>query len=182
MYKNKFDKDGKCSIEGHSAEDLFEKVAEKKGYLVKRSSKEENMHKHIDMFLEGKDAASKKSKEVSVDIKARKRTSRRDKKFNDEWIWVELKNVQGKNGWIYGEADFIVFEREEDFIVASRKNIIELIDSKVRFDLGFVDRAYQAKYQVYQRKGRRDQITQVKMSDILKLKNVSKWRKNKNES
>ena len=99
------------------------------------------------------------------------------KKFNDDWIWVELKNVQGRKGWVYGDANFIVFERENDFVVASRLSIIELIESKVRFDLGFVERAYQAKYQVYQRRGRRDQITQVKMSDILKLKNVSKWNK-----
>ena len=178
MYRNKFDKDGKCSKEGHSAEDLFEELAKTKGYLTRRATREENMHKHIDMFLEGRDSKSKKSTEVSVDIKARKRTSRRDKKFNDEWIWIELKNVQGRKGWIYGDANFIVFEREKDFVVASRRSIIELIESKVRFDLGFVDRAYQAKYQVYQRRGRRDQITQVKMSDILKLKNVSKWNKN----
>jgi hypothetical protein len=177
MYRNKFDKDGKCSVEGHSAEDSFEELAKSRGYLTRRSTREENMHKHIDMFLEGVDEGSKDSREVSVDIKARKRVSRRDKKFNDDWIWIEIKNVQGRNGWIHGDANFIAFERDKDFVVASRKSIVELIESKVRFDLGFVDRAHQAKYQIYQRKGRRDQITQVKMSDIIKLKNVSIWKK-----
>ena len=90
-----------------------------------------------------------------------------------------MKNVQGREGWIYGEADFIAFERAGDFIMAPRKKIIELIQSKVRFDLGFVDRAAQAKYKVYQRKGRRDQITQIKMTDILGLKNISIWPKPK---
>ena len=182
MYRNKFDKHGTCSVEGHSAENLFEEEAVLRKYIVRRATKQENMHDHIDMFMEGLSKSDSKPVEVSVDIKARKRVSRRDKKFNDDWVWIEMKNVQGKDGWLYGKANFIVFERENDFVLAPRKNIIELINSKVRFDLGFVDRAYQAKYQVYQRKGRRDQITQIKMSDILKLKNVTKWKKQSQES
>jgi len=170
-YRNRFDKDGKCSKEGHSAEELFCLMAESKGYVTNKSSREDNMHKHIDYTLEGKD------KTVSVDIKARKRTSRRDKKFNDEWIWLELKNVQGRKGWLYGEADFIVFETEKTFILAPRKSLITLVNSKVRFDLSFVERAFQAKYRIYQRAKRRDQITQVKMEDVLGVKNVIIWNK-----
>lgn len=170
-YVNQYDKGGNCSKEGHSAEDLFCEIAKSKGFITESSTREDNMNKHIDYYLEGKD------KTVSVDIKARKRTSRRDKKFNDEWIWLELKNVQGRNGWVYGEADFIVFEREGDFVLAPRKSLIKLINEQVRFDLGFVEKAFQAKYRIYQRKGRRDQITQVKMEDILQTKGVILWTK-----
>jgi len=170
-YKNRFDKDGKCSKEGHNAEDLFCEMATKRGYITEKSTRQDNMHKHIDYSLEGKD------KKVTVDIKARKRTSRRDSKFNDEWVWLEIKNVQGRKGWLYGEADFIVFETEESFVLAPRKSLITLVNSTVRFDLSFVERAYQAKYRIYQRAKRRDQITQVKMEDILKIKNVSIWNK-----
>jgi len=170
-YINKFDKGGKCSEEGHNAEGVFCEIAMEKGFITTASTREENMHKHIDYFLEGQD------KTVSVDIKARKRTSRRDKKFNDDWVWLELKNVQGRKGWIYGEADFIVFEREEDFALVPRKSLIKLINEEVRFDLSFVEKAFEAKYRIYQRKGRRDQITQVKMEDVLKLKGVILWKK-----
>ena len=170
-YRNRFDKDGKCSREGHNAEDLFCEMAKDRGYITEKSSRQDNMHKHIDYTLEGK------NKTVTVDIKARKRTSRRDKKFNDEWVWLELKNVQGRKGWLYGDADFIVFETEEDFVLVPRKSLIGLVNSTVRFDLSFVERAYQAKYRIYQRAKRRDQITQVKMEDILAIKNVAKWSK-----
>jgi hypothetical protein len=170
-YINRFDKDGNSSKEGHNAEALFCEIAKSKGYLIEKSSKSDNMHKHIDFTLEGKD------KKVTVDIKARKRTSRKDKKFTDDWIWLEIKNVQGRKGWLYGQADFIVFETEDSFILSPRKSLIELVNSTVRFDLSFVDRAYQAKYRIYQRAKRRDQITQVKMKDILSIKNVVTWKK-----
>jgi hypothetical protein len=176
-YVNKFDKEGKCSKEGHSAEDLFESIAASKNYIITRSTKSENMHKHIDMFLEGKDQKTQEKKIISVDIKASKRTSRKDKNFNYEWVWVEIKNVQGRNGWLFGEADFIVFEQEEDFLLVSRKALVNFIKSNVRFDLDFVERASHAKYRIYQRKGRRDQITQIKLKDLLTLKNITSWKK-----
>jgi len=169
--KNKFDKTGKCAEEGAYAEKTFTELAKAKGFIVEEATKEQNIKEHIDYFLKGKD------KTVSVDVKARKRTSRQNKKFNDEWVWVEIKNVQGKNGWLYGKADFIVFERESDFILCPRKSLIGIVNSFVRFDLAIVDRAYQAKYRLYQRYKRRDQITQIKMEEILNHKNVVKWKK-----
>ena len=33
---------------------------------------------------------------MQVDVKSRKKTSRKDKYFNDDWIWLEYQNVQGK--------------------------------------------------------------------------------------
>ena len=176
-YINKFDKGGKCSQEGHSAEDLFEEIAKSKNYLVTRATRSENMHKHIDMFLEGRDSKTKDKKTISVDIKASKRTSRRDKEFNYEWVWVEIKNVQGKNGWLYGEADFIVFEQKNDFLLVPRKTLVSFIKSNVRFDLDLVERAAHAKYRIYQRRCRRDQITQIKLKDLLTLKNIISWKK-----
>lgn len=170
-YINKLDKTGKCSKEGHAAEKTFGMLVQSKGYILQEATKEQNMKSHIDYFLEGKD------KTVSVDVKARKRTSRKDKKFNDEWIWLEIKNVTGRDGWLYGKADFIVFEREQDFVLCPRKSLVELVNETVRFDLSFVENAFQAKYRIYQRKGRRDQITQVKMQDILNQKGTVLWNK-----
>lgn len=176
-YVNKFDKDGKCSKEGHSAENIFKKIAESKNYLVTLASKQENMHKHIDMFLEGRDSETKKKKVISVDIKASKRTSRKDKNFNYEWVWIEIKNVQGRKGWLFGEADFIAFEQEKHFVLVPRKTLVSFVKSNVRFDLDKVERASHAKYKIYQRRGRRDQITQVKLEDLLKLNNITQWKK-----
>lgn len=169
--KNKFDKDGKSAEEGFAAEKTFTEIARSKGLIIQEATKEENMLEHIDYYLKGKD------KTVSVDVKSRKRTSRKNKSFNDEWIWIEIKNVQGRNGWLYGKADFIAFETENEFLLCPRKSIINIVNSFVRFDLSMVDRAYQAKYRIYQRHKRRDQITQINIKEILKIKNLVKWKK-----
>jgi hypothetical protein len=178
MYRNQFDATGQCSRDGDKAEKTFEELAKEKGYMPRKSTRAENMFKHVDYFLTGKTKKGEKT-EIKVDVKARKKTSRRDNKFNDEWTWIEFKNVQGKSGWVHGDADFIVFEREEDFVWANRKELVGWLGSskKVRYDLPFVNLAKLAKYKIYQRRGRRDEITQIKMSDILELKSIQIWSK-----
>lgn len=167
----KFDKNNLCKISGEKAENLFSSISNAKGFKCIEASREENIHKHIDFYLEGKD------KTVSVDVKSRKKTNRKDSKFNDEWVWVELKNVRGSKGWLYGSADFICFERESDFVLIPRKSLINIVNESVRFDLSMVDKAYQAKYRIYQRSGRRDQITQIEMANIIKYKGTVLWKK-----
>ena len=61
-----------------------------------------------------------------IDVKARKRVSRTDEDVQDELVWLEFKNVQGKQGWIYGKADIIAFEREEDFLLVKRDDLAKL--------------------------------------------------------
>jgi len=176
-YQNKFDKSGECAAQGASAEELFNELSVKRNYKVKKATKNQNIYDHIDFYLTGKNKETKKDQTITVDIKARKKTSRQDSKFNDEWVWVEIKNVQGRDGWLYGKSDFIAFEQQDCFLLVPRKTLIEVILSNVRFDLDYVQRAAQAKYRIYQRHGRRDQITQVRVADLLKLKNITKWKK-----
>ena len=178
VYRNQFDRTGQCSEDGYKAEKTFEEIAKEKGYLPRRSTRAENIFKHVDYFLTGKSKKGKKV-EIKVDVKARKKTSRRDKKYDDEWTWLEFKNVQGKRGWLYGDADFIVFERSEDFVFVNRQELVDFCSSgkKIRYDLPFVNLAKLAKYKIYQRSGRRDEITQIKMSDILNLESAKIWSK-----
>ena len=51
------------------------------------------MHKHIDFYNVEKPDKDEYMQEV--DVKSRKRL-RKDKNFNDDWIWLEHQNVQGK--------------------------------------------------------------------------------------
>lgn len=172
MYVNKFDKGKKCAIHGYATEGMFEKLALKNGYKVRKATKEEQIS-HVDFILDAPEWHN-----IKVDVKARKKTSRRDKKFNDKWVWIEFKNVQGNDGWVYGGANFIAFERKEDFIIINRVTLRNWLNvSSVRWDLPAVQNAWEAKYRIYTRKGRRDQLTQVKMSDILKLPNLKIWKK-----
>tara|TARA_R110002051_G_C8623631_1_gene483739 strand:- start:63 stop:611 length:549 start_codon:yes stop_codon:yes gene_type:complete len=178
VYRNQFDKTGQCSKDGHKAEKTFEDLARDKGYLPRKATRSENMFKHVDYFLTAKSKSGKKV-EIKVDVKARKKTSRRDAKYNDDWQWIEFKNVQGNAGWVHGDADFIVFERVDDFIFVNRKELVAWLGSckKIRYDLPFVNLAKLAKYKIYQRRGRRDEITQIKTEDILNLESAKIWKK-----
>jgi len=143
-------------------ESLFEEIAKKENFIVRKSSLSEDRYKHIDFFLE------QDHFKYSVDVKARKKTARGDVKVNDEWTWIEFKNVLGRKGWLYGEADYIAFERAGDFLMINRENLVKFCEDKVDLKT-MVSRAYQAEYKVYQRKGRKDLITRVRMDDLANL-------------
>ncbi len=147
---------------GLKTESLFEEVAKKENFIVRKSSLSQDRHKHIDFFLE------QDHFKYSVDVKARKKTTRGDVKVNDEWTWIEFKNVLGRKGWLYGEADYIAFERADDFLMVNRENLVKFCEDKVDLET-MVSRAYQAEYKVYQRQGRRDLITRVRMDDLANL-------------
>ena len=103
-----------------------------------------------------------------IDVKARKRVARKDADVQDELVWLEFKNVQGKIGWVYGKADWIAFEREADFVLVKRHDLAmmgeKLCDLGDRVSVG-----RDALYKGYQRRGRKDLLSIVKMSDVLKL-------------
>jgi len=147
---------------GLKTESLFEEIAKKENFIVRKSSLSEDRYKHIDFFLE------QDHFKYSVDVKARKKTNRDDAKVNDEWTWIEFKNVLGRKGWLYGEADYIAFERADDFLMVNRENLVKFCEDKVDLET-MVSRAYQAEYKVYQRQGRRDLITRVRMDDLANL-------------
>ncbi len=103
-----------------------------------------------------------------IDVKARKRVARKDTDVQDDLVWLEFKNVQGKFGWLYGKADWIAFERDEDFVLVKRHDLALMAEKLC--DVG--DRVAVGKdalYKGYQRSGRKDLLSIVKMSDILKL-------------
>ena len=107
VYVNQFDKGKKCATHGHATENVFEKLAMAHGYKVRKATRDEQIS-HIDFILD-----SPEWQNIKVDVKGRKKTSRQNKKFNDKWVWIEFRNVQGKEGWIYGKANFIAFERKD---------------------------------------------------------------------
>ena len=177
MYVNQFDKNEECAKHGYKAEDDFESLALKNGYRIRKATREEQIN-HIDFILD-----SPEWHNIKVDVKARKKTARKNKQFNDKWVWIEFKNVQGKDGWVYGKSNFIAFERKEDFVIVNRVTLRNWLGrSNVRWDLPRVQNSWEAKYRIYTRRHRRDQLTQVKMSDILKLPNLKIWKKENGDS
>ena len=137
----------------------FRSVAARRHYKLQRPSRAQKERKRVTL--------------VSLDVKYR------SAKSSDTWHWLEFKNARGGAGWLYEEADFIVFERKADFIIVNRKNLVDWVNthSKIRHDLPFVANSWQAKYRLYARPRKREVITQIKADDLLQIKATHIWKK-----
>ena len=67
---------------------------EQKGYIVEKTTAYDDMQRHIDFYVN----------DQSVDVKGNRHL---------ECIWLELKNVRGKDGWLNGSATYIVMDIKE---------------------------------------------------------------------
>jgi hypothetical protein len=149
----------------------FEDLAAQKGYSPKRARRRDfNNVSHL-LTAKGKDG---KPIQIRFDVKKIK-----NKKQSQDWLWVEFKNAQGEDGWLHGEANFVAFERTYYFIVVNRKELLAMLSDgkKIRYDLPFVNLAKRAKYRIYKRAGTKEEITQISVKDLKKLKSYQLWEK-----
>jgi len=140
---------------GRSAEDSFKEAALLKGVLCEASSKDENMFSHIDFHI---------TTRKSVDVKAMKR----QEKSGDvqwEWTWVEFQNVRGSKGWLLGGADLIAFEVVDAFWIINREALLKYCRKTIHNE--YVDRAIDAKYRLYKRRGRDDVISMIHLPHLM---------------
>ena len=119
------------------------------------STKEEDINKHYD-FTSG---------DIKYDVKGLKKISRADVEPNENYHFIELKNVNGKLGWLYGEADYFVFELNEYYIVVDKFKLQDFVKDKV--SKTFVSSPDEALYCLYRRNNRKDIITLVKTIDLI---------------
>lgn len=101
--------------------EIFQSVYMKINNATK-STKEDDIHKHIDCKLPNG---------LRVDVKAPKKRNRYDKDFDLSSFLVEFKNVRGNDGWLFGEADIIslatVIEDKWVFIDVVRQMLYDYI-------------------------------------------------------
>lgn len=152
---------------------LFDEIAKSKGYSPQKLKGFVENCKNVSHLLKGK-AKNGKLVKIRIDLKKIK-----NKKQNQDWLWLEFKNPKGNPGWLHGDADFIVFERTNDFIFVNRKELVSWCGSsqKIRYDLPFVGLAKRAKYRIYKRAGTKEEVTQVELKEIKKLKSFQLWNK-----
>jgi hypothetical protein len=157
--------DHKDSFElGERAESLFFKLALELGWKVSPSSKDENINAHWDYQIE------KESQIFKVEVKSRKRISRSDDSLQSEFTWVELHGVRpNDNGWLFGKADLIAFEKETSFILVKKLDLLNVINKKVDL-VAKVRDPKDAVYKIYTREGRKDKLTLLPMDDIEAIK------------
>ena len=144
----------------------FAAIARSKKYKVLIPSRIQSTN-NIDLLLEGQ--VQGKPTKVTVDIK------KRNGKHSNSWVYIEYVNSKGRDGWLYGWAEFVVFETSSSFIFVSRKEL--LISEIVRWDLPFVDQPWKSKYRLFRRPKTLEQITQIEVSHLFSLKNTTEWKK-----
>lgn len=101
--------------DGLDIEDLFEATLIQRGCEVVRASKYDDVHRHIDFYVNGK----------GVDVKARRRLDK---------IWLEMENVSGNDGWLKGEAEYIAFHFEDfgHFKLFRREDLRQFVEENVK--------------------------------------------------
>lgn len=148
---------------GRRAEEAFSVTAQKRGWTVAPAPREADIHEHWDFEIR-KDGYARK-----VEVKAMKRESRGDETLNPEWVWIEFRNVRGEVGWLFGKANWIAFETADSFLMVDRHDLYQFVRRAVDRETK-VASAREAKYKTYTRKGRPDQIAQIRLEDLRKLK------------
>lgn len=156
--RNQYDR--KDSLElGQKAEGRFASLAQKQGWTVAEASKTGNIEDHYDYEI------SKDGSQFRVDVKSKKRVSRKADAVQDDLVWIEFRTVRGTKGWLFGSADLIAFENQNGFKIVERKALVGVINKLVRINVK-VDKPEDALYKVYTRKGRPDEITLINTSDL----------------
>jgi hypothetical protein len=135
---------------GEAAEKRFASLL----FCPVEATKEQNIFEHWDV-LDGK---------FKYDVKAMKKFRRSDDYPTDRIHYVELKNVNGDDGWLYGKADRIAFETRRYWLIVSRLELQKAIDG---MDMQKSD--CPAPYKLYSRKGRSDLMTLVPTIDLLSM-------------
>lgn len=156
--RNRFDK--KDSLElGEKAEEFFILSAVQHGWKISAASNQENIDEHWDYLIERDDQKYK------VEVKSEKRIQRADPDSQKDLVWVELRNVRGQVGWLFGKADLIAFEKVQSFSFVKRLDLLGLVNQKVNL-VAKAKSAKDALYKIYTRAGRKDKLTLLPASDI----------------
>lgn len=127
------------------------------------STRTEDMKLHIDLFW-----VDEQYKLYPIDVKAMRKINRSDSKPSPHFNWIELVNVRGDKGWLYGKAAYIAFETETSWLLVTPNRIKKLLKEKVK-DWTSSDK--KELYKVYSRAGRKDELVLVKMKDLESIAN-----------
>lgn len=126
------------------------------------STTEEDMFSHWDFRVQG----------YKYDAKSKERTEVDGKKY----IWVEFKNVRGKKGWLFGEADYIAFDFDTFWMVAGRKKLLEVIKPKVDWDTLVDEVDEKIPWTMYSRRGREDGVMWIDVLSIMETEPQIWWK------
>lgn len=131
------------------------------GGTIQHASSKDDMYNHVDLYWNNK---------WGFDVKGMKKTRRHDSEYNDTIHYVEMQNVNGNIGWLYGKSHYFAFETKKSWIIVSKKNLIDFIENIVDYSqiLTYTSDFYKQQ----RRRGRLDIFTKVKTEDLIKISNL----------
>lgn len=89
-----------------------------KGFTWKKATRDEDIKEHWDF------AVMIRGCWMLFDIKGIKKIDR-DGPLNEDFHWVEYKNVRGDIGWLFGKAIYIIFETFTEYIFVLREVLVK---------------------------------------------------------
>jgi hypothetical protein len=136
---------------------------------VMKSTKKEDIESHIDFWWQ-----SPKKGWIGIDVKGLNKSKRSDKTFDDSIHWLELQNVQGKDGWLKGKAEYIAFRTLSKIIFVKREKLLSFALESIK-DKEVVYDTPKECYVPYKRKkwGRDDLSLKVLNEDLENLADFS---------
>lgn len=148
-------------LKGRLDEDfVMDAIKHTLGGNVKRADENTDINNHIDFWWE-----SPKKGWIGIDVKGLKKNDRNDNYFDDSIQWLELVNVNGNEGWLYGKAEYIAFRTNNKIIFNKRNKLLNFILDKTKQQAISSENPKDC-YVLYQRKQRKDVIVKVPTKDI----------------
>ena len=143
----------------HDENFVMEATQRTLGGKCEKATRQEDMYKHIDFWWN-----SPKKGRIGIDVKGIKRGTRSGE-LDDTINWLELKNVRGKPGWLYGEARYIAFRTKTKVIFVKREKLLRFALEKTE-GKETVHTCPKDFYIPYQRYGRDDLVIKVPTTDL----------------
>ena len=135
---------------GKETEKAFSKILSN----VKFSSETEDITEHWDL-----------STNLKIDVKGLKKRNRSDDSVDERIHWVEIKNVNGNVGWLYGDADYFAFELHNYWIIVDKIDLQDLVKSQVKKEYAKIPMLNK----LYSREGRKDVMTLISTFDLINI-------------
>ena len=142
---------------------VMEAVTHTLGGTCEKASRDEDIHQHIDFWWD-----SPKKGRIGIDVKGIKKKNRKDKEVDDSIHWVEIQNVRGDKGWIYGDAMYIAFRTLTQIIFVKTSILRDLSEEKV-MGKELVYSNPKSCYTPYQRWQRKDIVYKIPTEDLVKI-------------
>ena len=127
---------------GLESEQRFQEIF---SHGLSRSNTMQDMHEHWDFSLK-------------FDVKKIRSV---DEHGESNYHWVEIYNVNGQTGWLYGKADYVAFETKKFWLVVPIKTLQEFIKENM-----IKEYADKKPYYMYRREGRKDKLVMVPTIDL----------------